>query len=84
MIFWRGAIKIIDKNTFSELTFLPSIKGSIILAHKAIVAIPTRQMEMLETLAEAKNRILDECGITVAKSVAEIGNKMKESLILNV
>ena len=34
--------------------------------------------------AEAKNRILDECGITVAKSVAEIGNKMKESLILNV
>jgi succinyl-CoA synthetase alpha subunit len=34
--------------------------------------------------AEAKNRILAECGITVAKSVAEIGNKMKESLTLNV
>jgi len=34
--------------------------------------------------AEAKNRILAECGITVAKSVAEIGNKMKESLSLNV
>tara|TARA_Y100001968_G_scaffold121808_1_gene110849 strand:- start:56 stop:937 length:882 start_codon:yes stop_codon:yes gene_type:complete len=33
--------------------------------------------------AEAKNRILAECGITVAKSVAEIGNKMKESLTLN-
>ena len=34
--------------------------------------------------AEAKNRILAECGITVAKSVAEIGYKMKESLTLNV
>ena len=34
--------------------------------------------------AEAKNRILAECGITVAKSVAEIGHKMKESLTLNV
>ena len=34
--------------------------------------------------AEAKNRILAECGIIVAKSVAEIGNKMKESLTLNV
>ena len=32
--------------------------------------------------AEAKNKILAECGISVAKSVAEIGNKMKESLIL--
>ena len=30
--------------------------------------------------AEAKNKILAECGISVAKSVAEIGNKMKESL----
>ena len=30
--------------------------------------------------AEAK--ILAECGISVAKSVAEIGNKMKESLTL--
>ena len=30
--------------------------------------------------AEAKNRILSECGITVAKSVAEIGQKMKEAL----
>ena len=34
--------------------------------------------------ADAKNKILAECGITVAKSVAEIGNKMKESLTLNV
>ena len=34
--------------------------------------------------AEAKNKILAECGINVAKSVAEIGNKMKESLTLNV
>ena len=34
--------------------------------------------------AEAKNKILAECGIIVAKSVAEIGNKMKESLTLNV
>ena len=34
--------------------------------------------------AEAKNKILADCGITVAKSVAEIGNKMKESLTLNV
>ena len=32
--------------------------------------------------AEAKNKILAECGISVAKSVAEIGNKMKESLTL--
>tara|TARA_B100000131_G_C18089525_1_gene601607 strand:+ start:179 stop:1060 length:882 start_codon:yes stop_codon:yes gene_type:complete len=30
--------------------------------------------------AEAKNRILENCGITVAKSVAEIGEKMKEAL----
>ena len=34
--------------------------------------------------AEAKNRILAECGINVAKSVAEIGNIMKESLTQNV
>ena len=34
--------------------------------------------------AEAKNKILADCGITVAKSVAEIGNKMKKSLTLNV
>ena len=32
--------------------------------------------------AEAKNKILAECGISVARSVAEIGNKMKESLTL--
>ena len=32
--------------------------------------------------AEAKNKILAECGISVAKSVAEIGNRMKESLTL--
>tara|TARA_Y100000994_G_scaffold194956_1_gene164484 strand:- start:940 stop:1821 length:882 start_codon:yes stop_codon:yes gene_type:complete len=32
--------------------------------------------------AEAKNKILAECGISVAKSVAEIGNKMKTSLTL--
>ena len=32
--------------------------------------------------AEAKNKILADCGISVAKSVAEIGNKMKESLTL--
>jgi succinyl-CoA synthetase alpha subunit len=32
--------------------------------------------------AKAKNKILAECGISVARSVAEIGNKMKESLIL--
>ncbi|MBV66982.1 MAG: succinate--CoA ligase subunit alpha [Candidatus Marinimicrobia bacterium] len=30
--------------------------------------------------AEAKNKILAECGISVARSVAEIGNRMKESL----
>ena len=30
--------------------------------------------------AEAKNMILKNCGITVAKSVAEIGQKMKEAL----
>jgi len=30
--------------------------------------------------AEAKNMILKKCGITVAKSVAEIGQKMKEAL----
>ncbi len=30
--------------------------------------------------AEAKNMILKNCGITVAKSVAEIGEKMKEAL----
>ena len=30
--------------------------------------------------AEAKNIILKKCGITVAKSVAEIGQKMKEAL----
>ena len=30
--------------------------------------------------AEAKNEILAECGISVARSVAEIGNRMKESL----
>ena len=30
--------------------------------------------------AEAKNKILTECGISVARSVAEIGNRMKESL----
>ena len=34
--------------------------------------------------AEAKNNILADCGITVAKSVAEIGNKMRESLTLSV
>ena len=34
--------------------------------------------------AEAKNKILADCGITVAKSVAEIGNKMRESLTLSV
>ena len=34
--------------------------------------------------AESKNRILAECGINVAKSVAEIGNIMKESLTQNV
>ena len=32
--------------------------------------------------AEAKNKILAECGISVARSVAEIGNRMKESLTL--
>lgn len=32
--------------------------------------------------AEAKNKILAECGISVARSVAEIGNKMKTSLTL--
>jgi len=32
--------------------------------------------------AEAKNKILAECGISVARSVAEIGNKMKKSLTL--
>ena len=32
--------------------------------------------------AEAKNKILADCGISVARSVAEIGNKMKESLTL--
>ena len=32
--------------------------------------------------AEAKNMILNECGIVVAKSVAEIGQKMKESLVI--
>ena len=32
--------------------------------------------------AEAKNKILAESGISVARSVAEIGNKMKESLTL--
>ena len=30
--------------------------------------------------AEAKNKILEECGINVAKSVAEIGERMRESL----
>jgi len=33
--------------------------------------------------AEAKNRILAECGINVAKSVAEIGSIMKNSLTQN-
>ncbi|MAV89274.1 MAG: succinate--CoA ligase subunit alpha [bacterium TMED161] len=32
--------------------------------------------------AEAKNKILAECGISVARSVAEIGNKMKKCLTL--
>jgi len=30
--------------------------------------------------AEAKMRIMTECGITVCESVAEIGNKMKAKL----
>ena len=34
--------------------------------------------------AEAKNKILSDCGINVAKSVAEIGKRMKESLIANI
>tara|TARA_B100001750_G_scaffold177009_1_gene145265 strand:+ start:85 stop:966 length:882 start_codon:yes stop_codon:yes gene_type:complete len=34
--------------------------------------------------AEAKNRILADCGINVAKSVAEIGMRMKKSLTANV
>ena len=33
--------------------------------------------------AEAKNRILADCGINVAKSVAEIGMRMKKSLTAN-
>ena len=34
--------------------------------------------------AEAKNKILSDCGINVAKSVAEIGKRMRESLTANV
>ena len=34
--------------------------------------------------AEAKNKILADCGINVAKSVAEIGMRMKKSLTANV
>ena len=34
--------------------------------------------------AEAKNKILSDCGINVAKSVAEIGKRMKEALSINV
>jgi succinyl-CoA synthetase alpha subunit len=33
--------------------------------------------------AEAKMRILEECGITVAKSVADIGDLMKSIMKIN-
>jgi len=34
--------------------------------------------------AEAKNRILSECNISVAKSVAEIGARMKEAITVKI